>query len=286
MMGRTSASAGTSVRHGVAHVPRYILICAVIGSEAWQLPPVGHPDRPKGVPDDHTKRWTVYVRVPDGDPDIRAWLNKVSFKIFNTYENPLRMVEKPPFEVTETGWGGFNIDIRLHFQPISGEKAQYRQHFLQLEKYGDDKMQAEQERSGCVRSEFLEVVQFNEPTEALFDALTSEDQWNYLIPAGKGGSKKASLGANGRLRRGLPNGERSAQLPEKGGDEVPFSQEQEQALLDSLKQKMGDVEKQLDKEAKKKEETDAKLKALRSELGHEAAQQAAQQASGDRSRRR
>ncbi|KAI2481910.1 Yeats-domain-containing protein [Pyrenophora tritici-repentis] len=201
----------------------------IIGSEAWQLPPVGHPDRPKNVPDDHTKRWTVYVRVPDGDPDIRAWLNKVSFKIFNTYENPLRMVEKPPFEVTETGWGGFNIDIRLHFQPLSGEKAQYRQHFLQLEKYGDEKMQAEQERTGCVRSEFLEVVQFNEPTEALFDALTSEDQWNYLIPAGKGGSKKASLGANGRLKRGLPNGERSAQLPEKGADEVPFSQEQEQA---------------------------------------------------------
>ncbi|KAL7772626.1 hypothetical protein CFE70_002586 [Pyrenophora teres f. teres 0-1] len=258
----------------------------VIGSEAWQLPPVGHPDRPKNVPDDHTKRWTVYVRVPDGDPDIRAWLNKVSFKIFNTYENPLRMVEKPPFEVTETGWGGFNIDIRLHFQPISGEKAQYRQHFLQLEKYGDEKMQAEQERTGCVRSEFLEVVQFNEPTEALFDALTSEDQWNYLIPAGKGGSKKASLGANGRLKRGLPNGERSAQLPEKGADEVPFSQEQEQALQDFFKAKMEEVEKQLEKEAKKKEEVEAKLKSLRGELGHEAAQQAAQQASGDRSRRR
>ncbi|CAG5158912.1 uncharacterized protein ALTATR162_LOCUS5315 [Alternaria atra] len=284
--GTISASAGTSVRHKAAHAPTHLLICVVIGSEAWQLPPVGHPDRPKNVPDDHTKRWTVYVRVPDGDPDIRAWLNKVSFKIFNTYENPLRMVEKPPFEVTETGWGGFNIDIRLHFQPISGEKAQYRQHFLQLEKYGDEKMQAEQERTGCVRSEFLEVVQFNEPTEALFDALTSEDQWNYLIPAGKGGSKKASLGANGRMRRGLPNGERSAQLPEKGGDEVPFSQEQEQALQDFFKQKMDDVEKQLDKEAKRKEEVEAKLKALRSELGHEAAQQAAQQASGDRSRRR
>lgn len=258
----------------------------IIGSEAWQLPPVGHPDRPKNVPDDHTKRWTVYVRVPDGDPDIRAWLNKVSFKIFNTYENPLRMVEKPPFEVTETGWGGFNIDIRLHFQPISGEKAQYRQHFLQLEKYGDEKMQAEQERTGCVRSEFLEVVQFNEPTEALFDALTSDDQWNYLIPPGKGGSKKASLGANGRLKRGLPNGERSAQLPEKGAEDVPFSQEQEQALLNDLKAKIAEVEKQLDKEAKKKEEVEAKLGGLRNELGHEAAQQAAQQASGDRSRRR
>lgn len=258
----------------------------VIGSEAWQLPPVGHPDRPKNVPVDHTKRWTVYVRQPEGDPALTTWLNKVQFKIFNTYENPLRTCENPPFEVTETGWGGFSIDIRLHFVPASGEKAQYRQHFLQLEKYGDEAMQAEQERTGCVRSEFLEVVQFNEPTEALFDSLTAEDQWSYLVPAGKGGSKKASLGANGRMKRGMPNGERSAQLPEKGGDEVPFSQDQEQALIDLLKRKIEDVDKELEKETKKREETENKLKALRAELGHEAAQQAAQQASGDRSRRR
>jgi YEATS domain-containing protein 4 len=226
------------------------------------------------------------VRQPEGDPALTTWLNKVQFKIFNTYENPLRTCESPPFEVTETGWGGFSIDIRLHFQPISGEKAQYRQHFLQLEKYGDEKMQAEQERTGCVRSEFLEVVQFNEPTEALFDALTAEDQWNYLIPAGKGGSKKASLNANGRLKRGLPNGERSAQLPEKGAEEVPFSQDQEQSLIDLLKKKMEDVDKELDRETKKREEVENRLKALRTEMGHEAAQQAAQQASGDRSRRR
>jgi YEATS domain-containing protein 4 len=238
------------------------------------------------VPDDHTKRWTVYVRQPEGDPAITTWLNKVQFKIFNTYENPLRTCESPPFEVTETGWGGFSIDIRLHFQPISGEKAQYRQHFLQLEKYGDEKMQAEQDRTGCVRSEFLEVVQFNEPTEALFDALTSDDQWNYLIPAGKGGSKKASLNANGRLKRGLPNGERSAQLPEKGGEDVPFGQDQENALIEVLMAKIEDVDKEWEREMKKREEVENRLKELRSELGHEAAQQAAQQASGDRSRRR
>lgn len=226
------------------------------------------------------------MRQPEGDPALTTWLNKVQFKIFNTYDNPLRTCENPPFEVTETGWGGFSIDIRLHFQPISGEKAQYRQHFLQLEKYGDEKTQAEQERTGCVRSEFLEVVQFNEPTEALFDALTAEDQWNHLIPAGKGGSKKASLNANGRLKRGLPNGERSAQLPEKTAEEIPFSQDQEQALIDLLKKKMEEVDKELDRETKKREEVENRLKSLRAEMGHEAAQQAAQQASGDRSRRR
>jgi YEATS domain-containing protein 4 len=233
----------------------------------------------------------VYVRQPAGDPALSTWLNKVQFKIFNTYENPLRTCENPPFEVTETGWGGFTIDVRLHFQPISGEKAQYRQHFLQLEKYGDEKQQEEQERSGCVRSEYLEVVQFNEPTEALFEALTSEDQWSYLAPhPSKGGSKQksalAGLGPNGRPKRGYPNGERSAQLPEKGSEDVPFSHEQEMALIQFIKEKIGTVEKELEAETRKREETERKLKGLRAELGHEAAQQAAQQASGDRSRRR
>ncbi|KAF2789832.1 yeats-domain-containing protein [Melanomma pulvis-pyrius CBS 109.77] len=260
----------------------------IIGSEAIQLPPLGDPARPKGIPEDHTKRWTVYVRQPEGDPALSTWLNKVQFKIFNTYENPLRTCENPPFEVTETGWGGFAIDVRLHFQPISGEKAQYRQHFLQLEKYGDEKQQAQQEASGMVRSEFLEVVHFNEPTEALFEALTSEDQWNYLAIPAKGGKKAAmmALRPDGRPKRGFPNGERSAQLPEKGSDEVPFSQDQEQALIQFIREKIGVVEKELDQETKRREETEKKLKGLRAELGHEAAQQAAQQASGDRSRRR
>jgi YEATS domain-containing protein 4 len=229
------------------------------------------------------------VRQPAGDPSLTTWLNKVQFKIFNTYENPLRTCENPPFEVTETGWGGFTIDVRLHFQPVSGEKAQYRQHFLQLEKYGDEKQQAEQERTGLVRAEYLEVVQFNEPTEALFEALTAEDQWNYLAANAKGGGKKAAMAGlrpDGRPKRGFPNGERSAQLPEKGGDEIPFSQDQEQALIQFIKEKMGVVEKELDEETKKREETEKKLKDLRTELGHEAAQQAAQKASGDRSRRR
>lgn len=261
----------------------------IIGSEAWTLPPPGDPARPKGIPDDHTKRWTVYVRQPSGDPDITVWLTKVSFKIFNTYENPLRVCENPPFEVTETGWGGFTIDIRLHFSPLTGEKAQYRQHFLQLEKYGDEAQQARQEAEGCVRSEFLEVVQFNEPTEALFEALTSDSQWDYLSEKTKGGKKNAMLGigSDGKPKRGYPGStEQTAQLPVRAGDTAPFSQEQEEALIQVIRDKIGVVEKELEEETKRREETEKRLKELRAELGHEAAQQAAQQASGDRSRRR
>jgi YEATS domain-containing protein 4 len=159
---------------------------------------------------------------------------------------------------------------------------------LQLEKYGDERQQARQEAEGCVRSEFLEVVQFNEPTEALFDALTTDDQWNYLAMPKAGGKKAAvtALGPNGRPKRGFPGGERSAQLPETGGEDVAFSREQERALIQMLTEKIGVVEKELEDETKRREATEKKLKGLRDELGHEAAQQAAQQASGDRSRRR
>lgn len=180
------------------------------------------------------------------------------------------------------------IDVRLHFQPISGEKAQYRQHFLQLEKYGDEKQQAEQEKTGCVRSESLEVVQFNEPTEALFEALTVEDQWNHLSAGLKGGKKAAmmAVGPNGRPKRGYPNGERSAQLPEKADGSAPFTQPAEMELIRTINEKILEVDKELEEETKRREQTERKLKDLRAELGHEAAQQASQQASGDRSRRR
>ena len=132
-------------------------------------------------------------------------------------------------------------------------------------------------------------MQFNEPTEALYDALTSEDQWNHIMPQSAKGGKKAALmatAANGQPKRGFPNGERTAQLPRKGGDDVPFSQEQEAELIHQLLAKMKEVDKAFEEEIKAKEGTEAKLKALREELGQEAAQQAAQQASGDRSRRR
>ena len=132
------------------------------------------------------------------------------------------------------------------------------------------------------------MVQFNEPTEALFEALTSDSQWDYLVPPVKGGKKAAmaAMRADGRPKRGYPNGERTAQLPERGGDDVPFSQEQEQALMEMLKEKEALVTQQLDEEMKLKEKVEKRLRDLRDELGPEAAQQAAQQASGDRSRRR
>ena len=40
------------------------------------------------------------------------------FRIFSLHPDfpePERIVEKPPFEVTETGWGEFNVGMRVIF---------------------------------------------------------------------------------------------------------------------------------------------------------------------------
>ncbi|POY73864.1 hypothetical protein BMF94_3034 [Rhodotorula taiwanensis] len=122
---------------------------------------------------DHTHRWTVGVRsaasapYPNQHPnqqiggadDISYMIKKVTFKLYETYKNPLRCesdsgrkagrlvppgkltatpllpvtaIEQPPFEVTETGWGEFDIIIKVFFAPESNEKPLTFTHHLKL----------------------------------------------------------------------------------------------------------------------------------------------------------
>ena len=41
-------------------------------------------------------------------------------------------IEKPPFEVTETGWGEFEVQIRIYFVSETGEKPVILHHLLKL----------------------------------------------------------------------------------------------------------------------------------------------------------
>ena len=47
---------------------------------------------------------------------MSAYVKKVNFKLHDSYSNPNRTVTKPPYEVTETGWGEFEIVIKIYFQ--------------------------------------------------------------------------------------------------------------------------------------------------------------------------
>lgn len=220
----------------------------IIGSEAWKLSDADLKN-PKNQPG-ATSGWRVYLRpVPNG-PCLTAWLKKVTFILHETFPNAVRTVESVNpatggFELEETAYGGFLIGIKMYFVPASSEKWQQRNHFLQLDPYSGDvdleKAEAEKEamrRANMVRSEQIEVIEFNEPNEALYDALTSEDQWDYLKPAR---SKSKSKGRGSSISKlpdypPPPGGEYSAgQLPEKPLEQGHvYSKETEDMLVDQL----------------------------------------------------
>jgi YEATS domain-containing protein 4 len=218
------------------------------------------------------------VRPVPGGPDISVWLKKVVFVLHDTFPNPVRTVDNAPFELEETGYGGFFIAVKLYFQPIAAEKQQQRQHFLQLEGYGDDALRATQERTGIVRSEIVEYIEFNEPTEALYDALTSENQWDYI---GRGRAKGKSAGRNS-IPTSLPTpslSQRTVELPDNAPSGSVFSKDTEDALIKTLEEaskkvevEMAEVLKQMKNvnektlEIKKSTDTDAKLLGLHDKL--------------------
>ena len=179
----------------------------IIGNESHVLPYASYPNPP---PDGHTKGWKVYVRPLPNGPDITTWLKKVQFKLHHTYADASRTIEAPgPYEVQETGYGEFGVEIRLYFAQEAGEKAVYREHYLVLAPYGSEEQKARQEKENFVVAERLETVEFNEPTVEFFKTLTSEDQYNWLkVKKGRGKGKKPEFVFEGAV-------EPSAQLPEK-----------------------------------------------------------------------
>ncbi|KAF3859172.1 hypothetical protein F7725_021571 [Dissostichus mawsoni] len=64
--------------------------------------------------DGHTHQWSVYVK-PYRNEDMSAYVKKIQFKLHESYGNPLRVVTKPPYEITETGWGEFEIIVKIFF---------------------------------------------------------------------------------------------------------------------------------------------------------------------------
>lgn len=164
-------------------------------------------------------------------------------------------IEAPgPFVIEETGWGGFNVDIRLHFTPEVSSKPEYRSHFLQLEHYGDEAMQVRQREEKVVRSEFLEYIEFNEPTEALWDALTDEGQF---------ATKKSGRGkGKGKLKE-EDDREGTVELPESATRTNPFSKDLETQVLDSLKKAEVQVQALLEEERKREKEAHTQLLELR-----------------------
>ncbi|KAL8946617.1 MAG: hypothetical protein Q9222_007008 [Ikaeria aurantiellina] len=224
----------------------------IFGSIAKHIDPN---NRPSTINADHTHQWTLYVRPCPPQPDLSYFIKKISFKLHETYTNSLRTVEAPPFEVTETGWGEFEVQIKIYFVPEANEKPQTIWHHLKLHPYGPD-AERQRERKEPIVSECYEEVVFNEPVETFYDLLTSSGGGNVGRGKGSKGSKQASIGG----KKGV-QGERVAELPFDG----PYSQKEEGRELDRLGQAIKTVEVMVLEERKKLEEREKTLADLRSE---------------------
>ncbi|CCF60267.1 hypothetical protein KAFR_0J02030 [Kazachstania africana CBS 2517] len=163
--------------------------------------------KPPNAPAEHTHLWTIFVRGPNNE-DISYYVKKVVFKLHDTYNNPTRIIEAPPFELTETGWGEFDINVKIYFHDEANEKNLNFYHRLRLHPY-----EAGQSKDDEISSIFFDEVVFNEPNESFFKILMTKP---------------------GNL------------LPSNKSDKVIFSQQLEREELDRINAGILEVDKQID----------------------------------------
>ncbi|KAG6866118.1 hypothetical protein C0991_008426 [Blastosporella zonata] len=136
---------------------------------------------------DHTHRWTVAVRSAasaedsdqvGGSDDLSYFIKRVTFKLHDTYTNPSRNVDKAPFEVSETGWGEFDIQIRITFIQECGEKVIVVYHHLKLHPWtanGEPEIPPLEVamKAGPVHSWQYDEIVFHDPYQNFLNILTS-----------------------------------------------------------------------------------------------------------------
>ncbi|XP_071446152.1 YEATS domain-containing protein 4 [Hetaerina americana] len=123
--------------------------------------------------DGHTHQWTVYVK-PYRNEDMSSYVKKVHFKLHDSYANPNRVVSKPPYEVTETGWGEFEIVIKIYFLDPN-ERPVTLYHVLKLFQTGPDVMLGKK----TLVSEFYEEIVFQDPTVQMQHYLSTTCQLTF-----------------------------------------------------------------------------------------------------------
>ncbi|KAI9193437.1 yeats family-domain-containing protein [Polychytrium aggregatum] len=140
----------------------------VYGTQATLINRKETPD----APEDHTHRWTVFVRGPYGE-DISTFVKKVQFKLHESFDPPVRSLESPPFEITETGWGEFEIAIKIFFHDATEKPEKPITFFHPLQLYHKDETAGPKKP---VIVENFEVIVIQDPLEETFEVLSKSGQ--------------------------------------------------------------------------------------------------------------
>jgi YEATS domain-containing protein 4 len=68
-----------------------------------------------GSATEHSHRWSVFVRGA-ANQDISYAVQKVVFTLHPTITDHVREVLAPPYQVSETGWGSFEVGIAIYLR--------------------------------------------------------------------------------------------------------------------------------------------------------------------------
>lgn len=117
-----------------------------------------------------THKWTLFVRGPNNE-DLSIILSKVAFSLHESFAEPVRIIDRPPYEVTELGWGEFAAKIRLFFRDREEQPVDIV-HIIKLYPHnapsggsGAAMQQGSVAQRKPVMSETYDEVVFAEPTE-------------------------------------------------------------------------------------------------------------------------
>jgi len=112
-----------------------------------------------------THRWTCYIRGLQGE-NLTYFIKKVVFTLHPSFPNSKRVIEKPPFEVTEVGWGEFEVGIKVHFVDSTEHPVDL---FHPLKLYPPEG-QIQNQKKPIVSEHYDEII-FNQPREELYNII-------------------------------------------------------------------------------------------------------------------
>lgn len=75
---------------------------------------------------------TDYHKHVGGKDDISHFIRRVQFKLHDSFPQPMRTCDRPPYQVSETGWGEFEVGVKIWWATESGEKPLQTFHYLKL----------------------------------------------------------------------------------------------------------------------------------------------------------
>ncbi|KAI6650966.1 YEATS domain-containing protein 4 [Oopsacas minuta] len=112
--------------------------------------------------DGHTHSWTLFLQSLEGED--MPYIHQVEFRLHDSYHTPTRIVTKPPYQVSETGWGEFEAGVKVIFIDQNERPVQF---YHPIKLFGEDP-----DKVPVIYQTYDEFV-FIDPSRTLHRGITS-----------------------------------------------------------------------------------------------------------------